>query len=57
MDKYMHELAGPKREAVEKIEKLIFFPRKKKARERKSLIQLWPNVAYRPGGREVNLLK
>ncbi len=24
-DRYMHELAGPKREAVEKIEKLIFF--------------------------------
>jgi integrase len=28
-DRYMHELAGPKREAVQKIEKLILFPRKK----------------------------
>jgi site-specific recombinase XerD len=28
-DRYMHELAGPKREAVQKIENLILFPRKK----------------------------
>jgi hypothetical protein len=29
----MHELAGPKREAVQKIENLILFPRKKGIRE------------------------
>lgn len=28
-DRYMHELSGPKREAVQKIEKLILFPCKK----------------------------
>ena len=32
-DRYMHELAGPKREAVQKIEKLILFPRKKASGE------------------------
>jgi len=32
-DRYMHELAGPKREAVQKIENLILFPRKKGIRE------------------------
>ena len=32
-DRYMHELAGPKREAVEKIENLILFPRKKASGE------------------------
>ena len=29
----MHELAGPKREAVQKIEKLILFPAKKASGE------------------------
>jgi integrase len=33
MDRYMHELAGPKRDAVEKIENLVFFPRKKASGE------------------------
>ena len=28
-DRYMHELAGSKREAVQKIENLVLFPRKK----------------------------
>jgi integrase len=32
-DRYMHELAGPKREAVQKIENLILFPRKKASGE------------------------
>jgi len=32
-DRYMHELAGPKREAVQKIEKLILLPRKKASGE------------------------
>jgi integrase len=32
-DRYMHELAGPKREAVQKIEKLILFPAKKASGE------------------------
>jgi integrase len=32
-DRYMHELSGPKREAVEKIENLILFPRKKASGE------------------------
>jgi hypothetical protein len=32
-DRYMHELAGPKREAVQKIEKLILFPHKKASGE------------------------
>jgi len=31
--RYMHELAGPKREAVQKIEKLILFPRKQASGE------------------------
>ncbi len=29
----MHELAGPKREAVQKIENLVLFPRKKASGE------------------------
>ena len=56
-DKYMHELSVPKRKAVEKIEKLIFPHRKKKAKGRKPAIQMWPSVAYRSVGREANLLK
>ena len=32
-DQYMHELAGPKREAMQKIEKLILFPHKKASGE------------------------
>lgn len=32
-DRYMHELAGPKREAVQKIENLILFPHKKASGE------------------------
>ncbi|SPE23205.1 hypothetical protein SBA2_120043 [Acidobacteriia bacterium SbA2] len=32
-DRYMHDLAGPKREAVEKIENLILFPHKKASGE------------------------
>lgn len=32
-DRYMHELSGSKREAVQKIEKLILFPRKKASGE------------------------
>jgi integrase len=32
-DRYMHELAGPKREAVQKIENLILFPLKKASGE------------------------
>ncbi|MGH9396847.1 MAG: tyrosine-type recombinase/integrase [Terriglobia bacterium] len=32
-DRYMHELSGPKREAVQKIENLILLPRKKASGE------------------------
>jgi len=32
-DRCMHELAGPKREAVQRIEKMILFPRQKASGE------------------------
>ena len=53
----MHELSVPKRKAIEKIEKLILPPRKKKAKDRKPAIQMWPNMAYRSVGCDANLLK
>jgi len=53
----MHEVSVPKRKAIEKIEKLIFPSRKKKAKDRKPAIQMWPNVPYRSVGCEANLLK
>ncbi len=52
-DRYMRELSGPKREAMEKIENLIFFPRKRAAEN--GICD--SDVAYRSVGREGNLLK
>jgi len=53
----MHELSLPKRKAIERTKKLIFPTRKKKAKDRKPAIQMWPNMAYRSVGCDANLLK